>query len=425
MLPDCWTGKNVNYHSEVGKLLDIVASAIRDGKPVSPKLAKYACDILEGRFVPLAKGMNACSTGFPEVCDVAFDFAGIPTWIARDKEGTFAFRGFGPDGGHGSLVEIPKNWHVELVHGIENDVPVVAWPKTGGEVFDVRWNGHHRLITDVRFVPSHRSFALWKDRDDRRFVAAFGQSEGRIVCLDDPSLDRRVKLDDHLFVRDVVERGGRAWIFAHNFRTTLQEVIDDRGETLGTGPENCVDVVVRDGTPTIVRALKPNGVVMGERLFETTDAYTSWNISTGRQAINSGRSVFLVDKARHELVDALGGTRFLSGDVRALATLVATDGRLFMANTAGQLTIYDRESGIRLYSAAGLRMRVCPLIQFGDDVCVAFENGCWHVFYGEDDTEWDTGIPSTDPIQLLPNHRAATWKFVDGTLYTRVVKCDE
>ena len=416
----------MNVHTSVGDLLAHLATAIQQGKPISPKLARYALDTLEGRFVPISKGTNACATGFAEVCDVAFDFAGVPTWIARDKTGTFAFRGFGPDGGSGNLIETPKGWFIELVHGIENDVPVVAWPKTGGEVFDVRWNEHHRLITNVRYVPSHRSFALWKDGDDRRFVAAFGQSEGGIVCLDDQSLDRRVELGSHLFVIEVVERGGRAWIFARNHRTGEHEIIDDHGRTLGTGPENALDVVVHGGKPALVRINSITSVSVSDRLFGHTHAWHPHDAARSH-VLNAGKAVALVNDETNGIDDTLTGVRYgkTGAAVHDHYSMAATNDRLFYAGRdraeRGELKVFDRASGERLTSASGVRTHD-TFRQFGDDMCVAFENGNWRVYYGADDTEWDTGIPSTERIQLLPGHRAATWRFVDGTLYTRVVK---
>lgn len=415
----------MNVHQSVGDLIAYVATAIQEKRPIDPKLAKYALDILEGRFVPLAKGMHACATGFPEVCDVAFDFAGIPTWIARDKDGSaFAFRGFGPDGGPGSLIETPKGWHIELVHGIENDVPVVAWPKTGGEVFDIRWSECHCTVVNIGPWQDRPAFVLWKDDRDRRFAAVFGTHDGRIVCLDDQSLDQYLNLGAHRLVTEVVERGGRAWIFAHNFRTNLHEIIDDQGETLGTGQENAVDVVVHGGKPVLVKVNAIASISVGIRHFEHTCAWHPHE--TARiHVLNGGSAVALINHETNGIDDALAGVHYgkTGAAVHEHYSMAATNDRLFYAGRcqaeSADLQVFDRESGDRLTSASGVRTHD-TFRQFGDDMCVAFENGNWRVYYGADDTEWDTGIPSTERIQLLPNHRAATWKFVDGTLYTRV-----
>lgn len=417
----------MNVHKGVGDLLAHIASAIQNGRPISPKLAKYALDILEGRFVPLAKNTNACATGFPEVVDVAFGPSGIPTWIARDKDGNaFAFRGFGPDGGPGELVETPKNWHIELVHGIENDVPIVAWPKENPRVFDIRWNEHHRFIGGVVNLTQDRpAFVLWKDDEDRRFAAVFGPHDGQLICIDDQLLDRHFEFGMHQCVTEVMERGGRVWIIAFNERRAEYEMIDDRGESIGTGSEHSMDIAVHDGKPMLVTIRKPNVIMVGNRTILDAYAYPPYQNVARNHVVNRGRDVVVYNNALRNgiggLYDAITGVEFAHFSFLSNYTIAATDNRLFVVNNSGEFNIRDREDGGYLASENGVRAHD-PFLQFGDDMCVAFEKGNWHVYYGADDTEWDTGIPSSEHIQLLPGHRAATWKFVDGTLYTRVVK---
>lgn len=418
-LPACWTGNEMNVPTSFGDLLAFFAAAIKEKRPFDPKLVKYALDLLEGRFVPLAKGTHACATGFPEVCDVAFDFAGVPTWIARDKDGSaFAFRGFGPDGGPGQLVEFPKDWHVELVHGVSEDAPIVAWPKKDAHVFQINWDGENRLIRTVNQIGATPSFAIWKDGDDKRFAALFETRGGQLTCLDDSSLDQCYQLDVNQRLMDVIERGGRLWIIVRNVWIGEFEIIDDRGKVVGNGPTNCVDISVRDGKPAVVSVHTPNRITHGDKTY--SNANPSRRDISGNHVVNQHRDVMLFDADINGLVATITGATFNPHTPRSSYVIAATDNRLFVVDDEGVLEIRYRESGDRLATESGVRTRD-PFLQFGNDMCVAFENGNWRVYYGADDTDWDTKIPSTERIQLLANHRAATWKFMDGTLYTRVV----
>jgi len=412
----------VNYHSEVGNLLDVVASAIRDGNPIDPRRAKYARDLLEGRFVPIAPGMNACATGFGEVVDVSFGPTGIPTWIARNGKETFAFRGFGPDGGPGALVEIPKDWHVELVHGVSEDAPIVAWPKKDAHSFVIHWDGEHRQVRTVDLIEPMPSFAIWKDGSGKRFAAVFGPRGGQLTCLDDPSLDQCYQLHVDQRVMGVIERGGRVWILVRNSGIGAFEVVDDRGVVVGNGPTNCVDVSVRDGKPAVVSVHTPNHISYGNKTY--SNAHPTRQDISDNNVVNRNCDVILYDAGLNGLVDTITGATFNPHTPCSSYVIAATDDRLFVANDKARLQVHDRKTGDLLTSATGVRTHDA-FRQFGDDVCVAFENGNWHVFYGADGAEWNSRIPSTDHIQLLPGKRAAIWKFVDGTLYTRVVKCNK